>query len=284
MSTGVLVVVPLALVLMLAMQYVAEPSKLLQGFIKSLAEALNLCRVFIITGHRGRELLPAFLKPALYVAATWFLVGWYSQVATQTPDPTPDPTPPPVNAVYVVSEADRVRQAFSVHLLVHFDNAAIEDEGELAERGVSLDDPRTARLRATVEALGRNCATAARGVSIRPYGFASDDKFRGLPADRSDELNVEVANLRGKVVHEALKRAVEDEDVAGVTVEPPIQWRNLTQMTSERNSRIRLAAGNDRNAFADRVVVLFLSDSGECRIQQSVSAAPGENTAASAGD
>ena len=64
MSTGVLVVVPLALVLMLAMQYVAEPSKLLQGFVKSLAEALNLCRVFIITGHRGRELLPAFLKPA----------------------------------------------------------------------------------------------------------------------------------------------------------------------------------------------------------------------------
>lgn len=272
LAEGAHVVVPMAFAVALANHFLAEPTKLFQEFLKSLVEAMKLSSVYVVRGQRGRELVPAFVKPSVYVAVAWFLVGWYSEL-----DAVPPP-PPPVNAVYMVSGADP-GQPFSAHLLVHFDNAAIDEQGELAERGVSLDDARTEDLRATVETLGRKCVTAERGVAIRPYGFASDDTFDGLP-DESDQLNVAAANQRGRVVQEALVKIA--EDVAGVTVEPAKVWKNLTQMARKRNSMIKFANENDRNAFADRVVILFVSDSGLCRIQQSAPAQPSGNTAASA--
>ena len=294
MGTGLLVVLPLAALLALRFtdavpgpqekdagrgQYIPELPKLVLGFFSSLSAAMRACRDFVTTGRGGRDLPLALMKPIIYLAAALLVLGWYSRM------PAVVTSPPLVRAAYVVSEAAPNRELLPVHLLVHFHNAAIDREGQLTGQGISLDAAREAELQATVETLSACVGASASGkiesgVTIQSYGFASDDKFRGLSVERSNELNVAAANQRGRVVHEALVKIA--EDVAGVTVEPAKVWKNLTQMARKRNSMIKFANENDRNAFADRVVILFVSDSGLCRIQQSAPAQPSGNTAASA--
>ncbi len=274
-SNGLLMLAPAGATLLLRTYLPNGVKEWLGSLYSALKRAWNDVKEYVLRGEDWHKVPLAFLKLGLYTAAAAFLLGWYGEVVSQTSPPAPV-----VRPAYAVSAADP-DALLPVHLLVHFDNAAIDQDGEFTGRGVSVDNARREELRTTVETLG-SCVAPGHEVTIQPYGFASDDGFRGLQHERSNQLNVEAANRRATVVHEAL--AMFADRVFGVAVEAPRKWKDLPTMIQARDSMVPVAEGNDRNAFADRVVILFVSDSGVCRmcrIQQSATAQPSENTAAS---
>ncbi len=148
----------------------------------------------------------------------------------------------------------------------------------VTERGTTLHDVRRVRrvpLKEFVRKL-RQCATSDRPVTIRPYGFASDDPFLipGIDPEESDELNVDAANRRARAVYDALNELIseliEPEEPGGMTVEAPAEWNTFEKMASERNSMIRVPDGSDH---ADRLRYAHRTGgsnaSGPCSINSS---------------
>ena len=241
-------------------------------FSTSIVRFLEECLKLPAGGHSwwsapGRAgLLPSFVVPFPHLIAAAFLVGSFGSPA--------EPPRPPVTPVTYVFSPDSIlsRAQLSVlplNPLVHFEKAAVGDAGELTERGTTLHDARRAPLKEFVRKLGQ-CATSDRPVTIRPYGFASDDPFLipGIDSEESDELNVDAANRRARAVYDALNELIseliEPEEPGGMTVEAPTEWNTFEKMTSERNSMIRVPDGSDRDPFADRVAVLRLMSFGAC--------------------
>lgn len=207
-------------------------------------------------GEPGKPgLLPSFLAPCPHLAVAAFLLGSFGAAPAE-------PSRPPV--AYVLSP-DSMLSVLRVHPLVHFENAEVGPAGELTERGVTLSAARKAAIEEVVEAL-RPCAAADRPVTIRSYGFASDDPFRSSDGirDDSDELNVEAANRRAMAVHEALAQLTGPGE-PGMTVEAPIAWDGFAEMVEARNMMIRVPTESARDPFDDRVVVLNMMSTGACR-------------------
>ena len=245
-------VVPLAATGLAAMH--GNLPTLLAGFSKSIVMFLHECLKLAVSGHSGRAgLLPSFLAPSPHLIAVGFLFGSYGAPA--------EPLRPPV--VYV--SPDSMLSVLPIHPLVHFENAAVDSERVLTERGVTLSDARRAVLEADIEAL-RPCAVPDRPVTIRPYGFASDDRFAipGVDLDESDRLNVDAANRRAWAAYDALNELIEENELSMV-VKKPFKWETIKEMRDERNSMIRVPQGSDRDPFADRVAVLHLMSLGTCR-------------------
>ena len=138
-------------------------------------------------------LVQSFLAPCPHLTVAAFLLGSFGATPAE-------PSRPPV--VYVLS-SDSMLSVLPIHPLVHFENADVGPDGELTERGVTLSDARKAALEEVVEAL-RPCAAADRPVTIRPYGFASDDPFRFFDGlrDDSDELKEYLATILGQATPE----------------------------------------------------------------------------------
>ena len=204
-------------------------------------------------------LLPSFLAPCPHLIAAAFLFGSYGA-----------PTEPPRPPVTYVFSPDSMPSVLPIHPLVHFENAAVGAAGELTEHGTTLQDARRVLLKEFVQRL-RQCATSSRPVTIRPYGFASDDPFEipGIDHAESNGLNVGAANLRALSVYDALteliSELIEPEEPGGMTVEAPTEWNTFKEMASRRNSMIRVPEESNRDPFADRVVVLHLTSFGTCR-------------------
>lgn len=251
-------------------------SKRLVEFAKSVVQFLVECLKFPAgehswfgkSGKPGKSgksgesdkpgLVQSFLAPCPHLTVAAFLLGSFGATPAE-------PSRPPV--AYVLS-SDSMLSVLPIHPLVHFENADVGPAGELTERGVTLSDARKAALEEVVEAL-RPCAAADRPVTIRPYGFASDDPFRFFDGlrDDSDELNVEAANRRAKAVHEALVQLTGpgEPDEPAMTVEAPIAWDEFEEMVEARNAMIRVPEEGTRDPFDDRVVVLNMVSTGACR-------------------
>lgn len=235
-------------------------------FATSVVKLLEECLKFPKGEHswvgprRDPGLLQSFLGPCPHLAVVAFLVGSYGA-------PPAEPSRPPV--AYVLSP-DSMLSVLRVHPLVHFENAEVGPTDELTERGVTLSTAREAALEEVVEAL-RPCAVPERPVTIKPYGFASDDPFLDQFSDGirddSDELNVEAANRRAEAVHAAFAKLAESAapDEPGMTVEAPIAWGGFDEMVEARNAMIRVPADSERDPFDDRVVVLRMMSTGACR-------------------
>ena len=211
-------------------------------------------------GEPGQAgLVSSFLAPCPHLITAAFLFGSYGAPA--------DPLRPPVT--YVFSPDSSMLSVLPLNPLLYFENAAVGSAGELTERGTTLQDARRVPLKEFVQKL-RRCATSDRPVTIRPYGFASDDPFLtpGVDSEESDVLNVAAANRRARAVYDALNELIseliEPEEPGGMTVEAPTEWDTFEEMTSERDSMIRVPDGSDRDPFADRVAVLRLMSFGAC--------------------
>lgn len=238
----------------LAAMHGGLPSRLAR-FATSIVQFLEECLKLPAGGHSwfGKPgepgLMPSFVAPCPSLVVAAFLLGSYGAMP-------PEPARPPVTYVF---SSDSMLSVLPIHLLVHFENAGIDAADELTERGTTLNDARRAGLEEVVEVL-RPCAASDRPVTIRPYGFASDDPFPG-DVRESDRLNVEAANRRARAAHDALAALIEP----GMTIEAPVVWERFEEMANARNSMIRVPEGSDRDSLADRVVVLRLTSTGACR-------------------
>ena len=244
-------VMPLAAAALAAMH--GNLPTLLAGFSKSIVMFLHECLKLAASEHFGRAgLLPSFLAPSPHLVAVGILFGSYGAPV--------EPSRPPL--VYVAP--DSMLSVLPIHPLVHFENAAVDGERVLTERGITLPDARRAMLKADLKAL-RPCAAPDRPVTIRPYGFASDDRFAipGVNRDESDRLNVAVANRRARAVYDALNRLIEENELS-IAVDEPFEWETFEKMREARNSMIRVPEGSDRDPFSDRVAVLHLMSLGAC--------------------
>ena len=262
-SRDVFSVVPLVVAALAAMH--GGWSKQIASFATSVKPLLEECLKFPKGKHswfgndKRAGLLQSFLGPCPHLAVLAFLVGSYGA-------PPAEPSRP---VAYVLSP-DSMLSVLRVHPLVHFENAEVGPTDELTERGVTLSAARETALDEVVEAL-RPCAAPERPVTIRPYGFASDDpfldRFSDGIRDDSDELNVAAANRRAEAVHAALAKLTESAapDEPGMTVEAPIAWSGFDEMVEARNAMIRVPADSARDPFDDRVVVLRMMSTGACR-------------------
>ena len=160
-----------------------------------------------------------------------------------------------MTVTYVVSAGPAPLQLLPA---VHFENAEIDADGALTGPGTTLDDARRTTLETLVRSLLFPCED--RQVTITPYGFASDDEFRGVSEKRSDLLNTEAANRRASAVHAALQEF--SGDIDGLTIEPPTKWEGFEEMRTRRDSMVRVPTGKPR---ASRAVVLHLTSADACR-------------------
>ena len=261
-------VAPLALVVLVAIRG-ALPTWFAQfgmlAFLSLMGEMKKLWRAGLPDSPRPTPatMLLSLLKPGVPVFGAAFLIGSYGTTAV--------PSRPPVT--YVVAP-DPMLTVLQIQPVVHFENAEIDVSVEpfgLTERGTTLDDARQAALQRMIEAL-RPCAASDPPVSIRPYGFASDDPFQGGGAglDDSDRLNVEAANRRARSVYGALDMLARSV-APGVEVEAPMEWSDFDEMRRVRNSMIVVPDESARDPFADRVVLLSLTSTGACRSDDSYS-------------
>ena len=220
--------------------------------VRFLTEYLNLPKE---KSNQARLVL-SFL---FYVLIAAFLVGSYRAPAEPS-------RPPPVTYVF---SPDFMLSVLPLNPLVHFENAAVGSAGELTERGTTLNDARRVSLRREFVQKLRQCATSDRPVTIRPYGFASDDPFLNPGVD-SDGLNVDAANRRARAAYDALNELIseliEPEEPGGMTVEAPTEWDTFEEMVSERNLMIRVPEESKRDPFADRVAVLHPMSFGACGV------------------
>lgn len=261
-GNGLVLVAPALLALFLLLVLLGllrrpfEPLEFLRELWKSLAEAVKSCWAFVAGNERWLVLMYSLVKPGLLI----FLFGWFGVILTNPPSPSH------VTVKYEIPSTDPILLPMSLH--VNFDNAGIDDDRKLTTRGITLGSSRIAALQATVNTL-RKCVTSEKEISIRIYGFASNDCFSGLLKEKSDSLNVQAANCRAKEVHRILEKLT--RNIPGLKVEKPRQWQTFAEMKAKRNS---LMPGSPRDAFADRVVVLSLSDLGICEICEIVEDAP----------
>ena len=119
---------------------------------------------------------------------------------TKAPDdcvavvPPPMPTPITVNSKFTF----------------FYENARLNEEGEVARNsvGVKLAPRHLKRLELLTNAF-EPCHRADAPVEFEVAGYSSTAEFRtrpdGSPMDKSDELNLQTANLRAEIVGEYLK-------------------------------------------------------------------------------
>ena len=252
---GLLFALPALAILVLAIWYFDDLSGLCGQLWGSLRKAASSCVAFVVGKEQWRALIFSLLKPGMYFGLLALILALYF-----SPDPPPAP---PVR--YIVSADDPV--LLPVRLHVHFDNADIGNDRELTERGIALDTTRKTALQETVNVL-RRCVTPRSEVTIQTYGFASEDSFGGLSKSANRDLNIEVANRRAKAVHDILEDL--SRGITGLTIENPTSWSNFRTMKRQRDLMVPVPDNSRRDAFADRVVVLYLSDPGRCTVVQNV--------------
>ena len=228
-----------------------NPAELLGIFWDSLSDAGVSCLAFVGGEKSWLDLAGSLLKPGLYVGLLMSLLGWYGVVVPKHVQK------PFVEANYVVSETDP--DLLPVHLHVNFDNATLDENKELTDQGTTLDAARKATLQVTVDSL----SMCGPGVNIKLYGFASEAPFFIDAPEKNNKWNVKVADHRARAVYEML-----NELAPSMTTQEPEPWDDYEEMTRVRKAMIPVPEGSDRDAFADRVVVIYLSSPGDCTIVQ----------------
>lgn len=180
-----LVAAPALLVLVLLMRYRRRPSELLTEFMGSVKQALRSCWGFVAKGDSSwLACMFALMRPSLYSAPPLFVIGWLLPI-----NPVVEPPCPPAITKCVL-------QPVSLH--VNFDNARLDANGKLAERGVTLEPASRTPLKAVLAALDECVQLGAQPITVELYGFASDDRFRGLTPGKSNERSLEAATCRAE--------------------------------------------------------------------------------------
>jgi len=132
----------------------------------------------------------------------------------------------------------------------------------------SLDRRALEFLENTTREVAR-CTTSDSGPrpTLITKGFASDAPFleRGVVRPDSDQLNLDVANLRASVAHEALMAIVTRLGLTDrLRLVAPAKWSTLQEMRAQRASFDWRAANQPLQGALGRFVLLELSDLGGC--------------------
>lgn len=247
-----LVAAPALLLFVLLIWYRRRPSELLTEFVGSAKQALRSCWGLVVKGDSSwLACMFALMCPSLYFAPPLFVIGWLL--------PSDGVVPPPFPAAIT----KRVLQPVS--LRVNFDNARLDENRNLVEHGVTLKPASRTPLKAALAALDECAQLGAQPITVKLYGFASNDRFRGLTLRESNARNLQAATCRAKSAYETLQDLAQDFD--GLTVAAPDGWDTLDEMKKKRNVLVPVPEGIDRDPVADRVVVLKPSALG-CEIAQ----------------
>ena len=198
--------------------------------------------------------------PYCAVVALWF--GYAAPIQTGVECPPP-----------------RIIEDFSLLPLsdhVHFDDAAIGANKELTGEGTQLTARGNEQLRETVAALGRLSKCREETITVRPYGFASDEPFRHLASDdeKNSMLNQEAARLRGEAVQMALAEHIENlgAAAAGIELAEAHSWNTIEEMQNQRDSK-----ADTGPAPVDQRIVWLDLPKGVSRCVEEKRAQPGED-------
>ena len=112
-----------------------------------------------------------------------------------------------------------------------FENARTDGESHLDERshGVALQPGHVHQLWRIVKVLNEACSSPNRDVTLRVVGSPSRAPFLGRHTTESDDLNLQLANLRARVVSTKLCEVLEDAGLGGVTVVAH-EWKEFKEI------------------------------------------------------
>ena len=149
----------------------------------------------------------------------------------------------------VVAHAAALMSIASTPLL--FDNARTDGEGELHEgsHGVALQPGHTDQLRRIADVFKGACPQP-QNVRLRVVGSFSRASFRGQDPDKSDELNLQAAELRASAVAPAMKEALAKVGLGDVSVNA-VTWQELLPEQEFVAIRRSAFAGVDYLGLAD---------------------------------
>ena len=117
----------------------------------------------------------------------------------------------------VVANVEALKGISTTPLLFHNVNRRSEDDVSENSFGIEPQLGHIEQLRRIAEVFKRACPHPKK-VIIRVVGSSSMAPFRGETKKRSDELNLQAANIRAKVVKPALQDALTEARVEGVEI------------------------------------------------------------------
>ena len=224
------------------------------GLATSWHDFLYFSKAFLWENGSWRKWIGSVFKPLKYFMPAFAFWGACWSAAAVAEDTRP-----------IVPEIKRVLLPLQLH--VHFAKAELDDTNDLSATGVSVGSRHEWMLERTVEQLKQCTEYGQQPVTVRPYGFASDEEFTRLGKERNNRRNLQAANARARAVRERL----EELDGSSIKVEEPYQWNELEPakgMGKMVKTRCEMIPGplENRDPFLDRAVVLKIVDPGACEI------------------
>lgn len=139
------------------------------------------------------------------------------------------------------------------HENAHLDSGNSLQEGS---RGVRLTDGHEARLERLVAAFAPCADPPTHAVKFEVWGHSSTAPFKTLPADKSNMLNLEAANLRTKVVADYLERSDFEANWD--------EWESYDAINRPYLDNSKLLAGEMAQEELNRSVFIRVADAGAC--------------------
>ena len=219
---------------------------LMTGGASILVGILIAVKAFLFSWGSLRDCANALLKTGQFCSAFVFVLG-----------SGPGPDPPPMVEERVVRKVVTQVKLLQISDHVHFDDAELGANKDLTGEGTKLTPHAIDRLGKTVAALAELAKCKDEPVNVMPYGFASDECFRQLAFDDTDNsrLNLEAARRRGEAVGTALSNHIGELSRGAGVVEltPPKIWATEEEMRMDRTMKARAgdAAVDQRIVWLD---------------------------------
>ena len=260
-QSGALFGAPGIVVLALLKRQLEDPKQLIVEFLESLSSAGRSCWKYVAGTEAWDDLLSAIVKPSLYALAPFLLVRLNGGGNSE---------PPVVPASCLAScphtEPAAKRVVLPLPDRVYFDRAGL-DGNTVTGLGVTVSEAWQPALTEMLDTLS-HCGEADENgekVELEIYGFASEERFRGLLDDQeNDDRNLDAANKRAKVVRDALRDLVKPRH--GVTVVDSHRWPTAEAMKEGRKSMIRIPSDSERDPVSDRVAIVKAISWGNCEV------------------
>ena len=260
-QSGALFGAPGIVVLALLKRQLEDPKQLIVELLESLSSAGRSCWKYVAGTEAWDALLPAIVKPSLYALAPFLLVRLNGGGNSE---------PPVVPASCLAScphtEPTAKRVVLPLPDRVYFDRAGL-DGNTVTGLGVTVSEAWQPALTEMLDTLSQ-CGEADENgekVELEIYGFASEERFRGLLNNQeNDDRNLDAANKRAKVVRDALRDLVEPRH--GVTVVDSHRWPSAQAMKEGRKSMIRIPSDSERDPVSDRVAIVRAISWGNCEV------------------
>lgn len=210
-----------------------------------------------------------FLKNLMAILAPCFLLtfAYYSVQRAAGPDPDAEPV-----ADWSVRYIAPFRPSAERHAVFPFLFGPGRLDGERIVAGYELSRDHKIAIVELVDAF-RPCAAANSPVSLQVLGYASSRAFDGLEAPRFAEfnrhLNTELANLRGRAVHDSIVDAI-----AGSTTFFEIQliehrsYDDMKKSLAFNDRPLGATIENDAELFT-RSAHVRIDSAGRCEFSES---------------